>query len=69
MTSNISSSLSAMAAGVFCKHFGGKRDEEDRRGSRLWREEVAGILSANLTNLDAISHGFVPSHVQRMTGF
>jgi hypothetical protein len=62
-------SVSAMAANVFCKHFGGKREEEERRGSQVWREEVAGILAANLTNLDALSHGFVPSHVQRMTGF
>ena len=62
-------SVSAKAANVFCKRLGGKRDEEEKRGSQVWREEVAGILAANLTNLDALSHGFAHSHVQRMTGF
>ena len=61
--------VSAMARNVFRKHFAGKRDLDESRGSQIWREEVAEILEANLANLNALSHGFLPSHVERMTGF
>jgi hypothetical protein len=62
-------SVSAMIGNVFRKQFMGKRDSEETRCSQVWREEFAEILEANLTNLNAMAHGFVPSHVQRMTGF
>jgi hypothetical protein len=60
---------SAIAGNLFRKQFGGKRVMEETCRSQIWREEVAEILEANLTNLNAMSHGFAPSHVQRMTGF
>jgi hypothetical protein len=61
--------VSAIAGNLFRKQFAGKRYMEETCRSQMWREEVAGILEANLTNLNALSHGFAPSHVQRMTGF
>jgi len=33
------------------------------------REEIAGMLEANLANLEALAHGFAPKHLQRRTGF
>jgi hypothetical protein len=60
---------SAIAGNLFRKQIGGKRDMEDTCRSQMWRGEVAGILEANLTNLNALSHGFAPSHLQRMAGF
>ena len=72
MTAKLSvqaASLSAIAGNLFRKQFAGKHDTEETCRSQIWREEVAEILEANLTNLNALTHGFVPSHVQRMTGF
>ena len=60
---------SAIAGNFFRKQFAGKREMEETCRSQIWREEVAELLEANLTNLNALSHGFAPSHVQRMTGF
>jgi hypothetical protein len=47
----------------------GKRDAWESRRSLIWREEIAGMLHANLANLEALAHGFVPKHLQRRTGF
>jgi len=47
----------------------GKREAWESRRSLIWREEVAGMLEANLANLEALAHGFVPKHLQRRTGF
>jgi hypothetical protein len=72
MTAKLSiqaASLSAIAGNLFRKQFAGKRGTEESCRSQMWREEVAGILEANLANLNAVSHGFAPSHVERMTGF
>jgi hypothetical protein len=62
-------SVSTMMGNIFRKQFVGKRETEEIRCSQVWREEFAEILAANLVNLNAMAHGFVPSHVQRMTGF
>jgi hypothetical protein len=43
-------------------------EAEETRPSQMWREAVAGMLEASLTNLNSLSHGFVPLHVQRMSG-
>jgi len=45
------------------------RDTRETRSSQIWRQEIVGMLEANLTNLDALAHGFVPSRVQRLSGF
>ena len=47
----------------------GKRGAWESRRSLVWREEMAGMLEANLTNLEALAHGFVPNHLHRRTGF
>ena len=47
----------------------GKRDAWELRRSLIWREQTAGMLDANLANLEALAHGFVPKHLQRRTGF
>ena len=64
-----SAPVSAVAVRCIGKRFFGNRDAEETRRSEAWREDVAEILQANLTNLDALAYGFVPSHVRRMTGF
>jgi hypothetical protein len=72
MTAKLStqaSFVSAIAGNFFRKQFAGKREIEETCRSQIWREEVAELLEANLTNLNAMSHGFAPPHVQRMTGF
>jgi hypothetical protein len=61
--------LSAIAGNFFGKQFAGKRDVEESCRSQVWREEVAEILEANLTNLNALTRGFAPPQVQRMKGF
>ena len=38
-------------------------DPETRR-SEVWRNELAAILEANLTHLDALTHGFIPAHIR-----
>jgi hypothetical protein len=58
------------AAGSGClRQACGKRDAWKSRRSLIWREEIAGMLEANLANLEALAHGFVPKHLQRRTGF
>ena len=57
------------AAGTGClRRAFGKRDAWESRRSLIWRDEIAGMLEANLANLEALAHGFVPKH-QRRTGF
>ena len=36
------------------------RHDPERRRSEVWRNELAAILEANLTHLDALTHGFSP---------
>jgi hypothetical protein len=36
------------------------RDDPKTRRSEVWRNELAAILEANLTHLDALTHGFSP---------
>ena len=38
----------------------------DTHSSRVWREELAEMLEANLRHLDALSRGIAPMHVQRV---
>ena len=47
----------------------GKRDAWESRRFLIWRKEIAGMLDANLANLEALAHGFVHKHLQRRTGF
>jgi hypothetical protein len=54
--------------GCFRQAFG-DRDAWESRRSLIWSEEIAGMLEANLTNLEALAHGFVPRRHQRRTGF
>jgi hypothetical protein len=68
MTAKLSMQV-AFVGNLFRKQFAVKRDMEETCRPQIWREEVAGILEANLTNLNALSHGFAPSHLQRMAGF
>ena len=55
-------------SGCFPEAFG-KRDAWESRRSLIWGEEIARMLEANLINLEALAHGFVPKHLQRRTGF
>jgi len=43
----------------------GKRGARETCRSLIWRKEIAGVLEANLTSLEALAHGFVPSYVDR----
>jgi hypothetical protein len=47
----------------------GKRGAWESRRSLIWGEQIAGMLEANLTNLEALAHGFGPKPLQRQTGF
>ncbi len=62
-------SVSATAGAGSLRQAFGKRGAWESRRSLIWGEEVAGMLEANLTNLEALAHGFVPKHLQRRTGF
>ena len=46
-----------------------KRHDRKTRRSEVWRNELAAISEANLTHLDALTHGFIPAHIRRMTRF
>ena len=43
-----------------------KRDTRETHTSRVWREELAEILEANLRHREALKRGSIPSHVPRM---
>jgi hypothetical protein len=62
-------SASATAGSGRLRQAFGKRDVWESRGSLILRQEIAGMLEANLANLEALAHGFVPKHLQRRTGF
>ena len=38
----------------------------DTHSSRVWREELAQMLEANLRHLDALNRGIAPMHVERV---
>jgi hypothetical protein len=61
--------VSAAAGSGYLRQAFGQRDAWESRRSVIWRKEIAGILEANLANLEALAHGFVPKHLQRRTGF
>jgi hypothetical protein len=48
-----------------------KRDTRETHTSRVWREELAEILEANLRHREALKRGSISSRVERMaaTGF
>jgi hypothetical protein len=41
-----------------------KRDDRETRCSEVCRRALAAILEANLTHLDALTHGFIPAHIR-----
>jgi len=41
------------------------REAEDARHKSLWRQELAAMLRAQLTNLDSMVHGFKASSARR----
>ena len=41
------------------------REAGDARHKSLWRQELAAMLRAHLTNLDSMVHGFKASSVRR----
>jgi len=41
-----------------------KRDDRETRCSEVCRRALAVILEANLTQLDALTHGFIPAHIR-----
>ena len=47
----------------------GKRDDRETRRSEVYRRELAAILEANLTHLDAFTHGFIPARLRRVKRF
>jgi hypothetical protein len=61
-------SPSTMVGTASPSRFSEKCEDREARPSQMWLEAVAGMLEASLTNLDSLSHGFVPLHVQRMSG-
>ena len=63
------SSVPATAESGCLREAVAKRDAWESRRFLIWREEIAGMLDANLANLEALAHGFVPKHLQRRTGF
>jgi len=46
-----------------------KRDDRELRGSDVCRRALAVILEANLTHLDALTHGFIPAGIRRVKRF
>ena len=41
-----------------------KRDDRETRCSEVCRRALAAILEANLTHLDALTHGFIPAYIR-----
>ena len=46
-----------------------KRDDCETRSSDVCRRALAVILEANLTHLDALTHGFIPARIRRAQRF
>jgi len=46
-----------------------KRDDRETRRSDVCRRALAVILEANLTHLDALTHGFIPARLRRARRF
>jgi hypothetical protein len=61
-------SATPMVRTAFQSRVSEKCEDREIRPSQMWLEAVAGMLEASLTNLNSLSHGFVPLHVQRMSG-
>ena len=64
-TSVSSTSSPAIAGSGFQSTAVDERRVRETHSSRVWREELAEMLEANLRHLDALNQGIVPTHVQR----
>src|SRR5271170_1978843 len=62
------SSTSSPAIAGFQSRAVDERRARETHSSRVWREERAEMLEANLRHLDALNQGIAPTHVQPMAG-
>jgi len=67
-TSVSSTSSPAIAGSGFQSRAVDERRARETHSSRVWREERAEMLEANLRHLDALNQGIAPTHVQRIAG-